>query len=685
MMKTIKYILSTFLVIAVIWSCTDDELNNLDFLNSAVAPTNVDALLTITQDNSGLVSILPTADAAVQFEIEYGDGTESPVTVKAGGKIDHTYAEGDYIVNIVAKGITGLTTDFSKDLLVSFQSPVFGTEPVIVNDEAVSKQVNVTVADDAQFAMYFDVYFVEDGVETIITGNLGETVSYVYANAGLVAIKVVLKGGAIETTEFLLEGFDVTEILAPIVSAPVPANRNESDYYSIFSGAYTTIGESDYNPGWGQETGYNLFDLNGDEMLQYSTLNYQGIQIGETINVTAMEYLHVDIWTPALASVDIYPLQVGVGAEDEVFKTLELVAGEWSSFDIPLTFFTDQGLPIDQIHQFKFVGENSGTIFVDNLYFWRESTGEPIAGALPINFEYSFDLSSFDGGDITIVDNPDTNGNSSTSVAQLIKSAGQTWAGSKITVDTPFEITESVTVTAKVWSPRAGLNLLMKFEDSAPWPDTKATAEITATTTVASAWEELTFTITGVDASLEYYNLVLIMDNGTQGDGSSDYTIFIDDISVTSFLDFETNFTLSSFDGGDISVVVNPDTNGNSSANVAKLIKDAGQTWAGSKITVDTPFEITESITITAKVWSPRAGLNLLMKFEDSAPWPDTKATAEITATTTVTDAWEELTFTITGVDASLEYYNLVLIMDNGTQGDGSSDYTIFIDDIEIN
>jgi len=684
-MKTIKYILSTFLVIAVIWSCTDDELNNLDFLNSAVAPTNVDALLTITQDNSGLVSILPTADAAVQFEIEYGDGTESPVTVKAGGKIDHTYAEGDYIVNIVAKGITGLTTDFSKDLLVSFQSPVFGTEPVIVNDEAVSKQVNVTVADDAQFAMYFDVYFVEDGVETIITGNLGETVSYVYANAGLVAIKVVLKGGAIETTEFLLEGFDVTEILAPIVSAPVPANRNESDYYSIFSGAYTTIDGSEYNPGWGQETGYNLFDLNGDEMLQYSTLNYQGIQIGETINVTAMEYLHVDIWTPALASVDIYPLQVGVGAEDEVFKTLELVAGEWSSFDIPLTFFTDQGLPIDQIHQFKFVGENSGTIFVDNLYFWRESTGEPIAGALPINFEYSFDLSSFDGGDITIVDNPDTNGNSSTSVAQLIKSAGQTWAGSKITVDTPFEITESVTVTAKVWSPRAGLDLLMKFEDSAPWPDTKATAEITATTTVASAWEELTFTITGVDASLEYYNLVLIMDNGTQGDGSSDYTIFIDDISVTSFLDFETNFTLSSFDGGDISVVVNPDTNGNSSANVAKLIKDAGQTWAGSKITVDTPFEITESITITAKVWSPRAGLNLLMKFEDSAPWPDTKATAEITATTTVTNAWEELTFTITGVDASLEYYNLVLIMDNGTQGDGSSDYTIFIDDIEIN
>ena len=370
-MKTFKYILSTFLVIAVIWSCTDDELNNLDFLDSAVAPTNVDALLTITQDNTGLVSILPSADGAVQFEIEYGDGTGSPAVVKAGGKIDHTYAEGNYTINILAKGITGLTTDFSKDLLVSFQSPVFGTEPVIENDAAVSKQVNVTVADDAQFAMYFDVYFVEDGIETIITGNVGETVSYVYANAGLVDIKVILKGGAIATAEFILTDFEVVEILAPIVSAPVPSGRYEADYFSIFSDTYTTIDGSDYNPGWGQETGYNLFDLNGDEMLQYSTLNYQGIQIGETIDVTAMEYLHIDVWTADLSSVNLFPLPVGIAAEDEVSKVLDLVVDEWSSFDIPLSYFTDLGLTMDNIHQFKFEGENSGTIFIDNLYFHK--------------------------------------------------------------------------------------------------------------------------------------------------------------------------------------------------------------------------------------------------------------------------------------------------------------------------
>ena len=175
------------------------------------------------------------------------------------------------------------------------------------------------------------------------------------------------------------------------------------------------------------------------------------------------------------------------------------------------------------------------------------------------------------------------------------------------------------------------------------------------------------------------------MDNGTSGDGSSDYTIYIDDISSNPEFDFEPEFTLSSFDGGDISVVANPDTNGNESDMVAQMVKGNGQTWAGSKITFPTAFDFSLGTTITAKVWSPRAGLNLLMKFEDDVPWPDVTATAEIIATTTVANQWETLTFDFTGVDMSIDWYNIVLIMDNGTSGDGSSDYIIYIDDINQN
>lgn len=385
-MKIFKYFLSTFLVIAVIWSCTDDELNNLDFLDTAVAPTNVAALFTITQDNTGLVSIFPSADGAVQFEIEYGDGTGSSAMVKAGGKLDHTYEEGNYTVNIVAKGITGLATNLSKDLVVSFQAPVFGTEPIIENDAAVSKQVNVTVPDDAQFAMYFDVYFVEDGIETIVTGNVGETVSYVYANAGIVDIKVVLKGGAIATSEFVLTDFEVVEILQPIASAPTPQARGAADVISIYGDAYTNVTGTNYNPDWGQSgqgSGFAEFDLNGDTMLQYTNLSYQGIGIGETIDVSGMEYLHIDVWTAGVTALETSLINGVDGNSTEKPVSRDLTLDEWTSFNIPISEYTDQGLTVNQIFQLKFVGTPwaAGTVFIDNLYFWKEpSAASPLIG-----------------------------------------------------------------------------------------------------------------------------------------------------------------------------------------------------------------------------------------------------------------------------------------------------------------
>ncbi len=79
--------------------------------------------------------------------------------------------------------------------------------------------------------------------------------------------------------------------------------------------------------------------------------------------------LHIDVWSATDNTIDFYPLPVGIAADDEKFFTLNLQADQWNSFDIPLSYFTDQGLALDNIHQFKFVG--SGSIFVDNIYFYR--------------------------------------------------------------------------------------------------------------------------------------------------------------------------------------------------------------------------------------------------------------------------------------------------------------------------
>ena len=330
----------------------------------------------------------------------------------------------------------------------------------------------------------------------------------------------------------------------------------------------------------------------------------------------------------------------------------------------------------------------TGTFYIDDIEQFVPGSSTVTAGTLISSFEDAGSLSGFDGGEQEIISNPDTSGNSSDKVLKLVKNSGQTWGGHKFTVTDKFKLDSESKLRVKVWSPRAGLNFMMKFEDAVGWPNTTATAEVNAVTTKANEWEELLFDYSGLDTSVEWYNLVMFIDNGTMGDGSSNFTIYIDDITQYSsstssvIADFEDAGSLSGFDGGEQEIISNPDTSGNSSDKVLKLVKNSGQTWGGHKFTVTDKFKLDSESKLRVKVWSPRAGLNFMMKFEDAVGWPNTTATAEVNAVTTKANEWEELLFDYSGLDTSVEWYNLVMFIDNGTMGDGSSNFTIYIDDI---
>jgi hypothetical protein len=674
-MKKMKNIYRIVIVLFVISACTDD-LRDLSFLESIVPPSNIAAAYNITQDNTGLVTITPSADGAASFDIILGDGSPSIKGIKQGKSINHTYKEGSYEVKIIAYNSNGDSLEHAQQLVVSFKAPA-NLVVVIENDKSTSKKVNITAK--ADFATMFDFYTGETGNTTPISGNIGATVSYTYQKAGTYAVKVVAKGAAIATTEYTAN-FKVTEILQPTVAAPNPPTRKATDVVSIYSDQYTNIAISEWNPDWSQTTTLTTPKIAGNNTLRYANLNYTGIvtNYGNPTDISKMEYVHFDYWTPdatSLALKLVNTSKTGANKESEVVVP-SVSLGSWKSVDIKLSDYTTDLSGITQL----LFSSSSSIVFIDNFYFYKKPSN--VVGVTPINFETPYSLSSFDGGAISVVANPDTNGNASSMVAKLVKGDGQTWAGSKITVPQPFSFAGGTSVKVKVWSPRAGLKLLMKFEDATAWPNTKASAEVTTTTTKSNAWEELTFDFTGISTTINFTNLVLIMDNGTKGDGSANYTIYLDDISSSPSLNFEPKFTLSSFDGGAISVVANPDTNGNASSMVAKLVKGDGQTWAGSKITVPQPFSFAGGTSVKVKVWSPRAGLKLLMKFEDATAWPNTKASAEVTTTTTKSNAWEELTFDFTGISTTINFTNLVLIMDNGTKGDGSANYTIYLDDI---
>ena len=151
---------------------------------------------------------------------------------------------------------------------------------------------------------------------------------------------------------------------------------------------------------------------------------------------------------------------------------------------------------------------------------------------------------------------------------------------------------------------------------------------------------------------------------------------------ITLPISFETpgvTYTMVDFDGGTTSVLSNPNVSGiNTSTTVLRMIKNVGQPWGGSKLTLSAPIDFSGVNTFKMKVHSPRANCPVLFKLEGAGG-----AAVERTAFTTAVNSWEELSWDFTGV-ASNTFTDLVFIYDLGTIGDGSANFTFYQDDIQL-
>ena len=671
-MKVLKYILSTLFVIAAVWSCTDEEFGNLDFIGTATAPTEVAAVFRITQDNTGLVTITPSAEGATQFEIDYGDGTTTLAKVLAGKVITHTYPEGTYTVKIIAVGLTGLKTEITEEIVVSFQAPMFGTQPIIENDKAISKQVNVTVPDDTQFAMFFDVYFVEDGVETIRSANVGQTVSYVYANPGLYDIKVVLKGGAIATTEYLLEGFEVTEILSPVTSAPMPQARAESDYISIYSDAYNDVPGINYNPDWGQQwqgSSYEEFDLNGDKMLNYINLSYQGIVINQNIDVTEMEFLHLDVWTADSPGVETSLISATNG-EKPVWR--DLTANEWTSIDIPISEFTDQGLTVADIKEMKFVSQSwidgtgaAGSVFIDNIYFYKSPT---VFADLPITFDSSIEaFEPFLDAQFEIVPDPEDANNPVGKITNIGQGWG--WEGVKLKLDKSIDLSIIPTIKLDFYNDGASHDVLLKLEDSTSPPDGNGNPTVFEEVNVEvsnTGWSQLVFNFT---SGGNYDTVVLFVDGGVEGiPGTYYFDNVINEEHIALPLTMDTpGQTFVPFLDASFALANDPDD----ATNSVGMITNIGQGWGweGISLKLDEWIDTSVNQTIVLDFYNDGNPHKVLLKLEDSTSPPDGNGNPSIIEEVEVdvsNTGWSQLTFDFT---SGGNYDTVVLFVDGGVEG----------------
>jgi hypothetical protein len=364
-MKKLKLILSLFALILFL-GCSDEN-NDID-LDGINAPSNVSALTTITQDNSGNVTFLPRGEGVTQYEIYFGDATTAPVFVNPGGTVTHKYAEGKFQAKIVATTINGKKTETIQEVTVSFLAPT-SFEPVIT----IGSNLSINVTAKAELETFFQVYFGDVANEVPVDFMEDEVITHTYLNPGTYQVKVVALSGGIATTQ-KTQSVTVTNLFA----APVPTIP-AANVISMFSDSYTNVAVDTWRTSWSQA---NLEDIeiSGNKTKKYSALNFVGIEATTTpINASAMTFFHADIWSSDLTEFKVKLVDFGAdgafGGGDDKEHEITILNPEkekWVSLDIPLSDFT--GLTTrSHIAQLIFVGGPSGntTVYVDNVFFYN--------------------------------------------------------------------------------------------------------------------------------------------------------------------------------------------------------------------------------------------------------------------------------------------------------------------------
>ena len=372
----------------------------------------------------------------------------------------------------------------------------------------------------------------------------------------------------------------------PEVAAPAPPARDPDDVVSVFSDAYTDVPGTDFNPGWGQSTQVSFVDIEGNETMKYANFNYQGTQFASALNVTEMETLHLDMWTADATSVNIFLISPG---PVETAFALPITPNQWVSYDIPLTSFA--GVDLSDVIQFKFDGGNgSQTLYLDNLYFYKEGGEEGTDASLS---DLQVDGTTVAGFSPSVLNYSVILPEGTTVVPTVTATTNDPEASAAITPAGAIPGTTSILVTS-------------------------ANTEVERTYTVAFSIES--GTVDGPRNPIDF----------EPGGYGADWTWTV--------FENETNPPLE--------IIANPDPSGiNTSATVARFTAlEAGNPWAGveSEQGVDLgTFEWDDDNRIVKiHVWKPVIS-DVGIKFATETGW----AELELKVSNTVTNEWEELTF----------------------------------------
>ncbi len=497
---------------------------------------------------------------------------------------------------------------------------------------------------------------------------------------------------------FLITNLGISQIELPFDFETTPTT---SDFIDFDGGTATVIA----NP---QSSGINT-SSSVAQIVRDGGQPWSGskIRLTDFLDFTVNNTFTMKVFSPATGTPVLFKLEgPGAATPDNVVSTT--VANEWETLT-----WNFPGLASNTYDEVVFIfdfgtvgdGSASSTFLFDDVEFIDNSGGLDQM-SLPVTFDDTsvfYELIDFEGAgpSAVVVDPTDPNN----TVATVLKSTssgtsgGTTMGGIGFPNPIPFTA-ENTTMSVRVWSPDAGIPVRLKVENS---NDVTVSVETEATTMVAMEWDTLTFdfsneaTGTAILNLASTYNKASIFFNfGQSGAAAGDKTYYWDDVEfggevtppgdpITFPVDFQSetiDYIFENFDGGDLSLIDNPDPSGiNTSTKVAKMVKSPGQPWGGSFMTLSAPIDFSMSTMITMNVWAPSVGSKVLLKLENSA---DGAVFVEVEEATTTANAWEELSFDFSAIDPASSYDRVVLIFELGTMGDGSDAFTYYVDNLQL-
>ena len=672
-MKKFKYILNVFLASALIFACVEEIENNIDFIDTIEVPTNVSAMISITQDNTGVVTITPTGEGVVSYSVDFGDGSSESESINPGNSVAHTYPEGTYEATIIAAGLNGELTETLVSVVVSYSAP---ENLVVTINNVAGNPFDINISATADLAASFEVYFGDQGTDEAPTSlQIGEILTYTYSAVGEYTVTVVALSGGAATVEYS----EVITITNPLLM-PIDFEDSTLNYSFVdFGNAQSTVIPNPDPSGLNtSSTVGQSVKFNGSEVWAGSFLT-----IDEPVDFSSLNNIAVDVWTSEIG--EVVKLKLENSANPDINTEVDMTTTVNQGWETLIYDFSasDLSQEYDRVVIFFDFG-NSGddtSYYFDNIRLSLPAvsnftTVEDFQGDTPGNF-------SFGGVEgVQLVSNPNPSGTNTTStVMQFTKTDGaEVWGGMGFAVDGIINFNGTNQIKINSYAPEAGKVVKVKLETIEGNVD-GLTYEFDMTTTVANQWEVLTYDFSAAP-DLDYISFIVFYDFGNQNAavyhfdevqvGLGEYIpTDAPSIAIENFEgELPGNFSFGGVEG--IQIVENPNVSGtNTTANVMQCTKTEGsEVWGGMGISVDPiNFSSAGMNQIQIQSYSPEAGKVIKVKLETIEGNVD-GLTYEFDMTTTVANQWETLTYDFS-LAPDLDYVSFIVFYDFGNTAEG--------------